>query len=269
MQVGIIQFQSLCRIPACILYLLVFKRQSLRKRSDIQLRKCSKSSDKLYSGTMFDFLQDSVSSSQYRFLSNSKSKFSLSLCYKHKLITNLWKGCINKQRWSKITLFWFCNNKHFEYCSTWRQVHHIQLDDFGDEVQYFQKMFFEGRSVWVDGQHPSQTSFFSWLILNIRYLLLVYVLYVKGCKCYSYTSTMMKTHMFSTLQHMCQFFCHLAGLLSFWPVGQWLQLADFASFRCGGVGQKTSTTAKFVRSVGWYIKRECTMYVMQCKCNAM
>ena len=98
MQVGIIQFQSLCRIPACILYLLVFKRQSLRKRSDIQLRKCSKSSDKLYSGTMFDFLQDSVSSSQYRFLSNSKSKFSLSLCYKHKLITNLWKGCINKQR---------------------------------------------------------------------------------------------------------------------------------------------------------------------------
>ena len=134
MQVGIIQFQFLCRIPACILYLLVFKRQSLRKRSDIQLRKCSKSSDKLYSGTMFDFLQDSVASSQYRFLSNSKSKFSLSLCYKHKLITNLWKGCINKQRWSKITLFWFCNNKHFEYCSTWRQVHHIQLDDFGDEV---------------------------------------------------------------------------------------------------------------------------------------
>ena len=69
------------------------------------------------------------------------------------------------------------------------------------------------------------------------------------------------THVFNLFNPCVSFFGHFAGLLSFWPVGQWLQLPDFASFGCGGTTlekplHKTQRLAvRRVGSVCWYIKR--------------
>ena len=50
------------------------------------------------------------------------------------------------------------------------------------------------------------------------------------------------THVFNLFNPFVSFFDHFAGLLSFWPVGQWLQLPDFASFGCGGTTWKKHST---------------------------